>query len=372
MFLLGFRVGLNVQASNVIDVGYSGVVGAQRIATGQSPYGHFPTDDGRPCGDSRDASEPRDFLQTNGRCEASNGRGDTYGPVAYEAYLPGYALFGWDGRWEGATGARHLPAVHFTTLFWDALCLIGLVLVGWRFGGLRMAAVLAFAWAAYPFTQYASSSNTNDSIMPAFLLFGFWLLTVPAARGAFLALAGWTKFAALLLVPLWWRYGRDGGRPARRDLAAFAAGFAVATVAAFSVLILEPSPLHAARVFAERTVGWQIGRESPFSLWGWGQYHAAGIPDLGWLQRILEVGLLGAALALAWVPRRLTPLRLAALTGAVILGFEIVLTHWFYLYIPWFFPFVAIALLAPAAQPAAAPARSESRAPEARELVAAS
>ena len=28
-------------------------------------------------------------------------------------------------------------------------------------------------------------------------------------------------------------------------------------------------------------------------------------------------------------------------------GFEIVLTHWFYLYLPWFFPFVVLALVAP-------------------------
>jgi hypothetical protein len=31
-----------------------------------------------------------------------------------------------------------------------------------------------------------------------------------------------------------------------------------------------------------------------------------------------------------------------------LIGFELVLTHWFYLYIPWFFPFVAFALLVPA------------------------
>ena len=27
------------------------------------------------------------------------------------------------------------------------------------------------------------------------------------------------------------------------------------------------------------------------------------------------------------------------------IGFELVLTHWFYLYIPWFFPLIMIALL---------------------------
>jgi hypothetical protein len=50
---------------------------------------------------------------------------------------------------------------------------------------------------------------------------------------------------------------------------------------------------------------------------------------------------------LAVVPRRRSPLRLAALTAAVLIGFELVLTHWFYLYLPWFFPFVALALVAP-------------------------
>jgi hypothetical protein len=42
-----------------------------------------------------------------------------------------------------------------------------------------------------------------------------------------------------------------------------------------------------------------------------------------------------------------------------------VLTHWFYLYIPWFFPFVAFAVLAPAAL--AEPAHVES--PDRREAL---
>src|SRR5262245_220460 len=41
-FLAGFRIGLNVRGSNVIDVGYAGVIGADRIVHGQSPYGHMP------------------------------------------------------------------------------------------------------------------------------------------------------------------------------------------------------------------------------------------------------------------------------------------------------------------------------------------
>jgi hypothetical protein len=55
---------------------------------------------------------------------------------------------------------------------------------------------------------------------------------------------------------------------------------------------------------------------------------------------------LAGALAAAFVPRRKSPLQLAALTAALIAAFELVLTHWFYLYIPWFLPFAAFALLA--------------------------
>ena len=35
VFLTGFRLGLNVADSNVIDVGYSGVIGAERIVHGE-------------------------------------------------------------------------------------------------------------------------------------------------------------------------------------------------------------------------------------------------------------------------------------------------------------------------------------------------
>ena len=211
VFLGGFRVGLNVEAQrSVIDVGFAGVVGAQRIANGEMPYGHMPIQESqKPCGSADAEGEIRERIQTNGRCEASNPRGDTYGPVSYLAYLPGYAVFGWTGKWD------ELWAAHATSLLFDALCLVGLALVGRRFGGPRLGATLAFAWAAYPFTLYASNSNTNDTIMPAFLIWGFWLASSAWARGAAVALAGWTKFAGLLLAPLWLSYPTAGGSRAR-------------------------------------------------------------------------------------------------------------------------------------------------------------
>ena len=339
VFVAGFRIGLNVRSSNVIDVGYSGVIGADRVVHGQSPYGHFPVEDQQPkCGPADANGEVRDRVQTNGRCETADGLGDTYGPVSYLAYIPGYLILGWSHKWDT------LPAVHLTSILFDTLCLFGLALVGRKFGGPRLAATLAFAWVAWPFSQYASSSNTNDSIMPALLVFGFLALTSAPARGAAVAVSGWTKFASLLLLPLW-----SGYPEARRGRSAvlYALSFLLATVAVFFVLFLEPSPLHAARVFYDRTVSFQIGRASPFSLWDWGQYHARGLPNLQLVQRVLQVALVVGALALGWFPRRRSPLRMAALTGVVLVGFELVLTHWFYLYLPWFFPFVALALVGP-------------------------
>ena len=353
----GLRVGLNVSDSNVIDVGFAGVIGAQRIAHGQAPWGNFPLEGSlRACGPVDASGETRDRIQTNGRCESANPRGDTYGPVAYLAYLPGYGAAGWDGKWDIGRGWAALPAAHITTILWDLLTVLGLALVGRRFGGGRFAATLCLAWAAYPLTLYAFMSNTNDAIAPALLVAGFWLITSPWARGGAVALAGWTKLGALVVAPLWAAYP-DGLRA--RTVARFATGFLAASFAAFSILLLEPDVLHAARVFVERTFSWQLGRSSPFSLWDWGAYHAAGIPDLKVVQRVLQGVLVAAAVGLAVFPRgRRSPLQLAALTGALLVGFEIVLTHWSWLYLPWAFPFVAIALLAPgrAPLPAAAPA----------------
>ena len=93
--------------AKVIDVGYSGVIGAHRIASGQAPYGHFPLEDGPECGPADRNGRVVLRIQENGRCEGQNAHGDTYGPVTYQAYLPGYAIFGWKGKGDPPRGALH-------------------------------------------------------------------------------------------------------------------------------------------------------------------------------------------------------------------------------------------------------------------------
>ena len=125
------------------------------------------------------------------------------------------------------------------------------------------------------------------------------------ARGAFTALAGWTKFAPLIVAPLWATYPESLRRPRAKVL--FGVGFLAATLASFSSssgaepLARRPCLLRSDDRLAVRT-------ESPFSLWDWRQYHAAGIPDLHRVQQVLEGLLIIGAVVVAFLPRRKSPL----------------------------------------------------------------
>jgi hypothetical protein len=318
VFLLGFRIGLNVTDANVIDVGYAGVIGAQRITADRPLYGSYPSD---------------------------NERGDTYGPFNYEAYVPFQQLFGWSGRWDD------LPAAHAAAIAFDLLVVGLLFLLGRRMRGPTLGIALAYAWVAYPFTLYSLESNSNDSLV-AVLIIGALLAATyrsrlaPAGRGALAALAGLTKFAPLAIAPLLATHELVGQRSVtiRRRLGAFALftlAFAAAAVASL-VPALAHDSLH---TIYERTIAYQANRGSPFSVWGL-------YGGLGGLQLAVQIAAVALAIALALIPRRADLVGLAAACGAVIIMAQLGIEHWFYLYIPWFFPLVMIALLGRFSDPA--------------------
>jgi hypothetical protein len=310
-FLIGFRVGLNVLDSNVIDVGYAGVIGADRIADGEPLY--------------------------EGRFPEGNRHGDTYGPVNYLAYVPFEQTFRWSGRWDD------LPAAHGAAIAFDLVTLLGLFLLGGRLRsgreGRLLGLALAFAWASYPYALFALSANANDSLVAMTLILALLALTadpvqrgLPAAlRGAAVGLGAAAKFVPLALAPL--LATGTGGRGIRTPLV-FAAVLAV-VLAATIVPFLPDGGL---RELYDRTIGYQAGRPSPFSVWG-------QEPSLDWLQTVVKALAAGLALLVAFVPRRKTPLQVAALGAAVVIALELAITHWFYLYIVWFAPLALVALL---------------------------
>jgi hypothetical protein len=337
LFLMGFRVGLNVADSGAIDVGYAGVVGADRIAHGEPIYDNFPDD---------------------------ISSGDTYGPVNYLAYVPFEAIWPWSGEWDD------LPAAHGAAILFDVAVFTFLILLGIRIRpgpeGQRLAATLAFGWAAYPYTAYVLESNSNDSLVAALLLATLLLLGRPLARGAVFAAATWAKFVAAPLGPMLLTYrpalesptneprpSSAGGVRARpraqntpgRPALLFIAGALLVTIA----VLLWPALNPGLQTFYDRTVGIQAGRDSPFSIWGQTSLEPV---------RIALLAATGAlSLLFAFVPKRKSLIQLAALSTALLILLQLTLHHWFYLYIVWFYPLLLIAL-------AALPARTSPPGPD--------
>ena len=173
LFLMGFRVGLNLADSGAIDVGYASVVGADRITHGEPIYDNFPED---------------------------VSQGDTYGPVNYYAYVPSELIWPWSGSWDD------LPAAHGAAVTFDIATFLLLILLGLRIrpgpAGRRLAAILAFGWAAYPYTAFALEANSNDTLVAVLLVATLFVLAKPIARGALASLATFAKFAPALLVPM--------------------------------------------------------------------------------------------------------------------------------------------------------------------------
>jgi hypothetical protein len=362
LFLLGFRGGLNVADSGVIDVGYAGVVGADRVADGKPIYGEgaFPND---------------------------VGSGDTYGPVNYYAYVPFEQALPWSGSWDD------LPAAHAAAIFFDLATFAGLVLLGRRLRpraeGRRLGAALGFGWAAYPYAAFVLESNANDSLVAMLLVATLLVLSRPAARGATLALAGLTKFSPFILTPLLATYradpalddgrigleegefadaasagGAGGGDPDRaagrrprtggvlagdrtRGLLRFGLAFIAVALLVMLQTLIDPGIV----TFWHRTVASQIDRDSPFSVWG--QVHS-----LEPLRVALMVAIGALAALVAFRPRRKSVAQVAALGAALLIGTQLIAQHWFYLYLVWFEPLILVALGTLSPGPAPTPDRS--------------
>ena len=78
------------------------------------------------------------------------------------------------------------------------------------------------------------------------------------------------------------------------------------------------------------------------------------------------------AVTLALVPRRPDLIGLAAACAAVMIAAQLGIDHWFYLYIPWFFPLAMLALLGGFSDPRTPPAVASAPARWSRPAAAAS
>ena len=305
VLLAVFRIGFNIVDSQVIDIGFANVVGADRIADGKGVY--------------------------DGQFTPLIDRGDSYGPVSYLSYIPFEQVLPWDG------GLDPLPAAHAAAIVFD-LAVVGLLIAAGRrlregTEGRELGIALAFAWLAYPYTFYALDANGgNDALVAALLIAALLAFASPLKRGIAIGVGAATKFGPLALAPL---FAAGPGERRMRSTVVFAAAF----LAVWAVVLLPLLPEGGFREFYDRTFGYQASRGSPFSVWGLK-------PSLGRVQDLARVFPVLFGAALFFVPKRRTPVQVAGLGAAVLIATQVGSTHWFYFFILWWTPYVLINLFA--------------------------
>ena len=298
VLMLAARIVVSWLGHQEIDVGYESVIGAYRILH------HLPL------------------------YWADPNHGDTYGAITYLAYVPFELLFPWTGTLSS------LYAADTAAIFFDLATVAGLILLGRRLRagaeGLRLGLVLAWAWAACPFTIIGLIVHTNDGLISMLSVFALLALASPMVSGGLLGLAAAAKFSPAGLLPLL-------AAPRQRGLKG-----ALVCIGAFTVVVVAAIatwlPAGGLSYFWHRTIGFQINRVDVFSPW-------ALHPSLHPMQTALEVLAVILAAAVAFVPRERSLVGVAALAGAVTIAIQLPATHWYYYYIMWFLPFALIALL---------------------------
>lgn len=314
LLLIG-RIVLSLAAHQEIDVGFESVIGAYRVLHHLPLYYNDPN------------------------------HGDTYWPVTYLAYVPFELVFPW------VNSLSNLHAADAAAIFFDLGTVAGLVLLGRQLRpgpeGVRMGLILAWAWAACPFSTIGLTVHTNDGLVSMLTVFTLVALRSPIFSGGLLGLATAAKFSPAGLLPLI-------AAPRQRGFkgALICAGTFVAIVALAIFAWLPPGGLS---YFWQRTIDFQIHRFDVFSPWA---LHAGLHP----IQTGLEVFAVLLAAAVAVVPRQRSLAQVCALAGAVTLAVQLPATHWYFYYIMWFLPFALVGFLArgvPSPEPAVEPAERE-------------
>ena len=296
--LLGARIALSIAAHQEIDVGYESVIGAYRLLHHLPLYYNDPN------------------------------HGDTYWPLTYVAYVPFELIWPW------VNSLSSLSAADAAAICFDLGTVIGLVLLGRRLRsgaeGTRMGLVLAWGWAACPFSIIGLVVHTNDGLVAMLTVFALVAYRSPIFSGVWLGLAAAAKFSPAGLVPLI-------AAPRQRGLkGALVCTVTFLVIVASAIFIwLPPGGLS---YFWHRTIAFQIHRFDVFSPWA---LHASLHP----IQTVLEVGAVLFALAVAFFPRERSLAQVCALAGAVTIAIQLPATHWFYYYIMWFLPFALAGLL---------------------------
>ena len=277
VFLVGFRVGLNVAELERDRRRLRGRDRRRPDRRRQAALRHFPND---------------------------NEHGDTYGPVNYYAYVPFEQILPWSGtlgRPAGrARGGDRLRPPHAARL---------LFLLGRRMPRARRSGSCSPTPGRPTRSRSSrSNSNSNDALVALLLRSRCSWSRCGAARAARRsALAGLTKFAPLALAPL---FATAGPRRRRLRVGRAASRCSPWRSRVTAAVVMLPVLLRR-RPARRSTTARSASRpraSSPFSIWGLYGLDSGAERRAGrarWCSRV----------AVAFVPRRRDLVRLAALGG---------------------------------------------------------
>lgn len=310
--LLAFALVLHIVTlyeRGIGDVGIWSAIGGQYLLrTGRLPYG---TEFGPNC---------------------------VYGPLMYVLFAPaglaasfireiapdGSLVLASFDNWQAMRG------VQTTELILDLLALVALYRLARRRNDHDAALTVVFVYAISPYLlgmigELGLERASHIAGAPL-LLFALLLLGRPALAGVLLGIATGMLYYPLFLTPLWFGYLRR--RDGIRNGLAFLVGFATVGVLCVVMLMVMVKPVDDAQsplgAFVDDTITQQQFKagygNSPLSFWG--QYPALaawGKPMTGVLYSLFCV-------ALAFFPRRIGFERLIALTAAILVGTQLVLS----------------------------------------------
>jgi hypothetical protein len=297
---------ITLTSSGYTDVAAASLEGATDLLHGVLPYGHIQL----------------------------AFHGDTYPLLNYLLYVPGALWLPVSNAFSDLSGSLATAAV--------ASLLVALAL--YRIAGDREIAPGAeesrvdrrlrttLAWFAFPPVLLAASGGSNDLLLAACLA---WMLALRKRAGAsmlLLAMGAWVKLVPLILLAIWIPYRR-------RDLTRSCTA-AVALSVALTALLLALGGLGGVSAMLS-ALAFQFQRGSFFAPW-----YTFG---LQWLQPLVQAGVLAVLLACILRVRsdpsaRMDPVRMGALAGALLLGVQLAANYWTWSYLPWVFPFLAVAL----------------------------
>lgn len=300
---------LTIYEHHIGDVGLWSAIGGQYLLkTGHLPYG---TEFGSNC---------------------------VYGPLMYVLFLPagffasfiekipqdGFITLADFNNWHAMRG------VQTTEFVLDILTLFGLYLLARKKGNHITGLVVVFIYAISPYilgmvSELGLERASHIAGMP-FIIFALLLLHRPAIAGLLLGIATGMLYYPLFLAPLWFGYlWREYGM--RKGLE-FLVAYVFVGIICIIMLISMVKPINESEsslgAFIDDTISQQQFKSgygnSPLSFWG--QY-----PDLAvWGKPIAGLLYCSFCFLLAFYPRHIGLERLIALTAAVLVGTQLVLS----------------------------------------------